>query len=610
LGSISFGTKPATDDFRSFSVKVDGQLLSFTPAPDAATPAAMADDLQRQLRQADSGSSDLSVTLSNTNQIDITSQSGRILSDPKLVSGAAQMGTPTSTNSSFAVISNVAFSNRPSVTDFKNFAVTIDGKVFSITPKPATATLEDLAADLQKQLRVMDATTELSVSITNGNRLEINSSNNSRQISAPTLSNTTTINLSTGAQAGVSDGDSISNISFGNTSSINDFNAFEVTIGGKPFSIIPAPTEPTLSALAANIQSQLRLIDNSSDLSVDVENGVIEFTSASNRPIAGAKLTAKSFADTPEGLVSAINSANRGYKAQLVDDGSARPFKIMITGEAGDTESFTLSSTALSPLNFSSVTSASDANISVNGVSYVRKTNTITDIVTGLTLDLKATTVTPVTTMITRDTSGIQTKLSELVTAYNDFNDIIAETTNPKSTLETYGATLTGNSTVRLVRQQIRSVILGDSTTPGSKIKNLAQIGLSIDEKGVMKLDSAKAETALNTSYDDVIKMFTGGYNNLGSYSSQPAGIAGDGVRKLTLLLGQNGPLVSQSITATTQNEKYQQDLVNLQTRLDSLLARYNKQFAAMNSLVGNVNAQKTSLKSTFEGMMAAYTNK
>jgi flagellar capping protein FliD len=43
---------------------------------------------------------------------------------------------------------------------------------------------------------------------------------------------------------------------------------------------------------------------------------------------------------------------------------------------------------------------------------------------------------------------------------------------------------------------------------------------------------------------------------------------------------------------------------------MDALLARYQKQFASMDSLVGSVNSQKTSLKATFDGMMATYTNK
>jgi hypothetical protein len=61
---------------------------------------------------------------------------------------------------------------------------------------------------------------------------------------------------------------------------------------------------------------------------------------------------------------------------------------------------------------------------------------------------------------------------------------------------------------------------------------------------------------------------------------------------------------------AETENSKYKADMEKLQRRMETLLRRYNQQFAAMESLVGSVNAQKNSLKSTFEGMMAAYTNK
>jgi flagellar capping protein FliD len=43
---------------------------------------------------------------------------------------------------------------------------------------------------------------------------------------------------------------------------------------------------------------------------------------------------------------------------------------------------------------------------------------------------------------------------------------------------------------------------------------------------------------------------------------------------------------------------------------MDALLARYQKQFASMDSLVGKTNSQKTSLKATFDGMMATYTGK
>ena len=136
------------------------------------------------------------------------------------------------------------------------------------------------------------------------------------------------------------------------------------------------------------------------------------------------------------------------------------------------------------------------------------------------------------------------------------------------------------------------------------------QVGIKIDEKGVMTLDSTKLDAALTNNFQDVVKSFTGNTEGLGVYSQQPAGFAGDGVRKLSKLLSATGPMLSQSTNAETQNAKYQTDLAKLEIRMTAMLSRYTKQFAAMDSLVGSVNSQKTSLKATFDGMMATYTNK
>ena len=520
------------------------------------------------------------------------------------------VGTPSWSTIYTAAINDPTFGTTPSVNDFKNFSIDVDGKVFSITPSPATATLSDLAANLQAQLRAQDGSDDLSVIVSSGKNIEITSATTSRVLSSPSLSKSTTINLSTGASGGTTSGTTITDVNFGTTPTGSDFSAFSITIDGKSRSIIPAPNEPTLDALASNIQSQLRILDGSDDMSVTVTGSTLSFSSASSLALTNIALTEKTYEDTPAGLVAAINSANRGYKAQLINDGGASPYKVMITGDAaGSTESFSLSSTSSSSLGFTDVTSASDASLTVNGVSYRRKTNTISDIVTGVTLDLKATSTTAASVMVSRDTGVIQTKLDELVVAYNDFNNILTETANPKSTLDTYGGTLVGNNTLRILRQQMRNILLGTSSTGSGAMTSLGQLGLSLDQKGVMSLDATKVTSALQNNFDEVTKMFTGGYNNLSTYSTIPAGIAGDAVRKLSNLLSNTGPLVTQTENANTQNDKYRETLAKLQVRLDAILARYTKQFAAMDSLVGSVNTQKTSLKSTFDGMMASYTN-
>jgi flagellar hook-associated protein 2 len=371
-----------------------------------------------------------------------------------------------------------------------------------------------------------------------------------------------------------------------------------------------------MASLASSLQFQLRAIEGSDDISVGYANSVLSVTSASGKAIAGISLTKQSYADTPSGVVDAINAGNRGYKAQLVNDGSStNPYKIMITGANGSTESFSVSSSETNGIfgkNFATPNgyAASDANFVVDGIGYSRKSNTITDVVPGVTFSLKGTTSSSASVSFDRDTTDLKTKLTTLVTAYNDFNDIVNQTTDPKSTLDTYGKTLVGDSTVKLIRQQMRSLLFSPSSTPGKTVNSLSQMGYSLDQKGVLSLDATKLDTVLQSNYEDVTKLFTGGYNKLSTYSTLSAGIAGDAVKKLANMLGPTGSLATKTNNANTESDKYRARLVTLQTRMDALLARYQKQFASMDSMVGSVNSQKTSLKATFDGMMATYTNK
>lgn len=329
--------------------------------------------------------------------------------------------------------------------------------------------------------------------------------------------------------------------------------------------------------------------------------------------------------DTPQHMMDAINNANTGVKASLVAnaDGSTFPYKLFVTGPTGAPTDFSLSvnygagdevmvqpGLGLKPSNPINQI-ASDAKVKVDGITFTRSTNTLTDVVPGLTFNLKDTNpTTPATVELSRDNTSIKDKLNALVTAYNDANTIMGEVSNPKSTFDTYGATLVGDSTVRSIKQQLRQMITGPSSTPGTGVNSLWQMGISVNETGVMSIDNTKLDKALTDNYSDVVKTFTGNQNGLTVYSPAPGGIAGDAVRKLTKMLGTDGVLTSQSTSATTQNSKFQVDLEKLGVRMDTLLKRYQKQFAAMDSMVGSVNSQKTSLKSSFDGMMASLTGK
>ena len=411
-----------------------------------------------------------------------------------------------------------------------------------------------------------------------------------------------------------------------------------VTLAGLTFTASAAMTGTQVAAAFAGLTADVNTPANPatgtfaghlSGFNVQADQGIatLRFTVASDAVAPQsmtisadtARIQLAAGKDTPQDVVDAINASSAGVTAQLVNTGDGlSPYQVVLTGPLGTAGGFTLSTSygagSGSPgLNFGfnlSNQSAADALVKVDGVTFSRPPNTLTDVVPGVTLNLKATTSSAANLDLTRDNTAIKDKITALVSAYNDAVTIFNEVSDPKSSLATYGATLVGDSTVRLVKTQLRSMMTGPSSTPSGSVAALWQLGVSIDQTGAMSVDNTKLDAALTNNYDDVVKAFTGNQNGLSIYSPAPAGIAGDMVKKLTTMLGKTGMLVSQSNSATAQNTKYKDNLTKLNTRMDALLVRYQKQFASMDSLVGNVNSQKTSLKSTFDGMMASLTGK
>jgi flagellar hook-associated protein 2 len=288
----------------------------------------------------------------------------------------------------------------------------------------------------------------------------------------------------------------------------------------------------------------------------------------------------------------------------------------MLTGTSGATNAFSLTSLAtgggaVNDVNFATrLQSAEDAALNVNGMAITSSTNRITDAIPGSTLELFTTTNGAASLDFSRDTSTVKTKIQALVTAFNDANSMLTVVSDPKSTVAEYGATLVGNNIVSTVRSQMRSLITTDSTSPSGGLNALRDLGLSINRSGTLELDAAKLDSAMLNKFDNVVTLLTSNQEKLSATSALPAGAAGEAVKKLNSLLDVTGTITTQSGNLTKKITDYQKELTVLDTRMTALLSRYNKQFATMESVVGQSKSLQTSLKSTFEGMMAAYTNK
>jgi flagellar capping protein FliD len=218
-------------------------------------------------------------------------------------------------------------------------------------------------------------------------------------------------------------------------------------------------------------------------------------------------------------IVSAINSKGIPVTAAVINDQSAyNPYKLtifsMTTGKAGRL----VVDTDISDLAFSTTTTPQDAVLLFGGQSGTPGTtdpilissssNTITNTVPGLTLDLLSVSSNPVTVTISRDTQGIIDQVSSFVNAYNTTIDKIAELTKfDPSTYKT--GPLFADSTIRTVQRDLASLVsLPVSEIPSSNINSLQQIGVRVVSGGKLSFDESALRSAMDTKFDQVRDLF------------------------------------------------------------------------------------------------------
>lgn len=342
---------------------------------------------------------------------------------------------------------------------------------------------------------------------------------------------------------------------------------------------------------------------------------------------------------TPAGLVKAINNADfRGVTASLIETGdSADPLRIVVQGAPGAANTFSITAAALTSKNSGLLSadatqsannrSAQDAALTVDGIAVARGSNRISDLIPGVTLDLLRVTrldTQPVVNIaLARDVSPVKEKIKTLVSHYNDLQAILDAAENPDSSVEKLGGSLAGDPTVRSIRDQVRRILMPDVTSLDNRsnvpMSDLRQLGLFIDQDRRMKFvnisdtgrnfattfqvgNEAALDKALANRFEDVATLFSGVGGIGGRMSDQ---LAGTGAYVDTSAR-PSSPIRILKVQASNASSRIRDDqdrLLALEDRMKGLLDRYMEQFAAMDSLVGQNKALRTSVENSFKGM-------
>ena len=223
-------------------------------------------------------------------------------------------------------------------------------------------------------------------------------------------------------------------------------------------------------------------------------------------------------------------------------------------------------------------TPASDAQINIDGQSVTSSSNTITDAIEGVTLNLVSESPGSTKTLtVTRDTSSVTSLVNDFVTSFNAFQSTVTDLTSFDADTGARG-TLLGNATVLSINNQIRRELTDAVLGASSAYRTLSDIGIRTELDGSLSVDSTVLDGVLASDPDAVSTLFTsfdGIATNLDDLVDDIVASDGSIETKIT------------GLNATLDDISDARDALNV--RLTTFEARMFAQFNAMDQLVSQL---------------------
>jgi flagellar hook-associated protein 2 len=248
---------------------------------------------------------------------------------------------------------------------------------------------------------------------------------------------------------------------------------------------------------------------------------------------------------------------------------------------------------------FSEVKAAKDAKITLDGFEVSSATNEFKDAIQGVTITALSEAKSgddPPTADLTVgvDTSSVKTAINKFVTAYNSYIFTYKQLTSYNAQTEVAGP-LQGNSSIANLGSRIRSGLSNAVVGAPNDFNSLANLGITTNADGSLKVDDTKLTAALKNRLPDVATLFSG-----------TNGVASRLDTQLTDILGTGGLFANSQKTLDTQLKNLDKQQTALNDRMTKLEASYRAQFTALDTLVaqlkqtGNyVNSQLAALSSS-----------
>jgi len=304
----------------------------------------------------------------------------------------------------------------------------------------------------------------------------------------------------------------------------------------------------------------------------------------------------------------AINDAsgNPGIQATLINsaDGSRLVLTSSSTGAASAIS--VVGSGALTGLNYSNavpgsytvLAAAQDAVVKVAGFTVTSASNTLSNAIDGVTLNLTAAAPgNPHTLSITNDTKAVTAEVQSFVTAYNALATQIAKLRSYDAGTQTAGPML-GDSLVTGLESQIRRTLSSAVSGISGPYQTLSSIGVATQADGTLALSPSKLENALDADFNSVGNLFSG-----------PNGVATQLDGQISTTLESGGAIEARSKRLIQQQSDISDQQNALDDRMTKLQETYLQQFTALDTLLSSLQTTSAYLSQQIANLPKPFNN-
>ena len=318
--------------------------------------------------------------------------------------------------------------------------------------------------------------------------------------------------------------------------------------------------------------------------------------------------------DTLTDIAAKINASGAGMTAFVVRSGTEERL-LMRGNNTGNTSGFQVQSfdgngTAItdgttgvgklaydaSPTAFYGMTktqTALNASMTLDGIVVTSATNTVTDAVPGVTLNLNAITTTAAQVTVGPDNAEAKTKIEAFRVAYNTLNATLSELTRYNSSTNK-AAVLQGDSTAVGLQNVLRAMV-GAEGPAGTTVKRFSDLGLELQRDGSLSMNATKFDASiadlpnLKTFFeaDSGSALTDGMARRIRDFSRTVNGIDGN-------VDGRNKEITRAIKANTNEQERISARIARTEVRLYAQFSRLDANMAALSSLGSFVSQQVT----------------